>query len=84
MAATSIVNISLFGIHLFGFRCLMPLLDGKANATFKSSTLKLLSNSSIIQKTSVTSPLATINYIIRNHLIFNYKHTDYQPMCIYF
>lgn len=56
MAATSIVNISLFGIHLFGFQCLMPLLDGKANATFKSSTLKLLSNSSIIQKTSVTSP----------------------------
>ena len=44
---------------------------------FRISMSKFLSNSSIIQKNSVTLSLVIIAYIICNYLIFSYKDTKY-------
>ena len=64
------------------------LLDEGKCIFFESSTLKFFSNSSIIQKISVTLSLVIIAYIICNYLIFTYKDTkylrDYQFLCVFF
>lgn len=64
------------------------LLDEGKCIFFESSTLKFFSNSSIIQKISVTLSLVIIAYIICNYLIFTYKDTkylrDYQFLCMLF
>ena len=71
------------------FLRLTPSLHGEGKCIFfESSTLKFFSNSSIIQKISVTLSLVIIAYIICNCLIFTYKDTkylrDYQFLCVLF
>ena len=47
---------------------------------FRISDVKFLSNSSIIQKISVTLSLVIIAYIFCNCLIFTHKGTKYSPI----
>ncbi len=60
-------------------RCLMPSFPTEGRRRFlESSSLKFLSNSSIIQKISVTLSLVIIACLFCNVLIFNHKYTKYQ------
>ena len=65
------------------FRCLMPSFPTEGRRRFcESPTLKFLSNSSIIQKNSITLSLVIIACSFCCILIFNYKYAkcrrDYQ------